>query len=215
MARRDYDNDFPSVTTILGVLRKIGLENWFKVTPLKQIQEESDKGKLIGTQIHDVIHAYIQNEKAQVSTAYAEEVTNALNSFMLFRKENPDIKLINSEMPLTSNQFKFNGTLDCLAETKGLSIIGDWKTGRAKEKDKPDIYDEYLYQVAAYVNLYNEINKTDIKEAVIIALAKDKVAYNLYRMNAEEVDICFNEVFLSALKIYNNQRIIAKMRKEK
>jgi len=206
MAKRQYQNDYPSVTTILGVLRKIALEYWFKVNTIQFINEESSKGKLIGTQIHEVIQQYIETRKAKIDTEYADEVTNALSSFIMFTKENPNIKLKRSELPLTSEQYKYNGTIDCTAEDDGMLILADWKTGKCKDKVSPDIYDEYLYQVASYVYLYNEVNKTNIENALIVAVAKDKVAYNTRMMNKEEIDGCFNEVFLPALRILNYQR---------
>jgi len=202
--RRQYDNAYPSVTTILGVLRKIGLENWFKYNTAKFCDEESEKGKLIGIQIHEGIHSLIQTGEIKVATSYIEEVTNALKSFVEFRKVHPEIKLKNSEIQMTSEVYKYNGTLDCIAENDAL-IIMDWKTGKAKKKDKPDIYDEYKYQVAAYVYAYNEINKTNINQAIILSLAKDKVAYNDHLMNEKEIKECFEEAFLPTLKIWNYQ----------
>jgi len=202
--RRQYENPYPSVTEVLGVLRKIGLENWFKYNTAKFCNEESEKGKLIGTQIHEGIHSLIQTGKIKVATEYAEEVTNALKSFVEFRKTKPDIKLKNSEIQMTSELYHYNGTLDCIAEDGSL-IIMDWKTGKCKTKDKPDIYDEYKYQVAAYVYAYNEINKTNINKAIILCLAKDKVAYNDYTMEEKEIKEHFENAFLPALKIWNHQ----------
>lgn len=211
MALRNYQNEYPSVTTILGVLRKLALEWWFKTNTLAFIEEKSKKGKEIGTQIHNVIQQFIEIGSAKIETSYPNEVTNALKSFMLFKKENSNIVLKKSEIALTSEQYKFNGTLDCVGET----FIADWKTGEVKGKDKPTIYDEYLYQVSAYVNLWNEVNKTNIEKAIIVAVAKDKIAYNIYFMDKNEIEICFNEVFLPALKIYGGQKKILQLRKEK
>ena len=92
--RRDYGNDYPSVTQALGILRKIGLENWFKYNTAKFCNEESNKGKLIGTQIHEAIQSHIEKEEVKVETQYSEEVMNALNSFMLFKKENHYLRII-------------------------------------------------------------------------------------------------------------------------
>jgi hypothetical protein len=215
---RAYENKYPSVTTILGVLRKPALEYWFKNNTIQFINRESAKGKSVGTDIHKAIENYVLTGEMKVETEYPDEVTNALNSFALFRKENRAIQLQWSEMALTSEEYKFNGTIDCIAniveqavgETHSgirlTPIILDWKTGQAKEKETPDIYDEYKYQVSAYVKLYNEVQKQDIKEAIIVSVAKDKVAYNTYKLNEEEINDCFNEVFLPALRILNYQR---------
>ena len=205
MSKHGYDNDYGSVTQILGVLRKIGLEWWFKINTPKSCDEESSKSKEIGTKIHEVIQAHIEKDMLTIETKYEEEVSNALKSFMLFRKEHPEIKLHKSEMPLTSKKYEYNGTLDCKGND-GVEVILDWKTGKCKKKSKPPIYDEYLYQVSAYVSAYNEQEKANIERAYILSIAKDRIAYNLKLLETKQLKECFNEVFLSALKIFNYQK---------
>jgi len=204
--KRQYNNEYPSVTTILGVLRKVGLEFWFKYNTAKFCDEKSEKGKLIGTQIHEAIENYIGKNKVAIDTEYAEEVTNALKGFMLFRKEHPEFTLEWSEEMLTSTKHGYNGTMDCRASKDEKVIVMDWKTGEAKKKDTPTIYDEYKYQVAAYVKAYNEVHNEDVGLAMIVAFAKDKVAYSMYTMERSEIDECFERAFLPCLSIYNFQK---------
>ena len=205
--KRAYNNDYPSVTTILGVLRKIGLEFWFKYNTAKFCDEKSEKGKLIGTQIHEAIEAYVLKQEVKVDTEHVEEVSNALKGFMLFRKEHPEFILEWSEEMLTSIKCGYNGTMDCRATKDGKTIVMDWKTGEAKKKDTPAIYDEYKYQVAAYVKTYNEVPGEDVGLAMIVSFAKDKVAYSMYTMERSEIDDCFNRAFLPCLSIYNYQKL--------
>lgn len=213
MAKRNYpDNGFSSVTTVIGVLRKIGLEEWFKRTPYHQIIEESNKGKYIGTQIHDAIQCYIETGTAKTETEHPEQVTNALKSFMAFRRDYPNIELKWAEMKLTSKFYGFNGTIDCIGESIGEGIILDWKTSQAKDKERPDIYDEYKIQVSAYVRLHNEVNEANIDKAVIVSIAKDKITYSTYAMVKEEIDEYFENMFLPALKICNFQKRKSKMK---
>jgi hypothetical protein len=202
MAKRAYENKYPSVTEVLGILRKPALEFWFKYNSAKFCDEESKKGKITGTQIHDAIEQYIKTGEAKVESEYADEVTNGLNSFILFSKENPDIKMQFAEIPLTSEIHKFNGTIDAIAG----DLLMDWKGGTAKDKEKPPIYDEFKIQVSSYTHLYNEVKGTNIQTAMIAVFAKDKIAYNTYTLNKEEIDNNFNEVFLPALRILNYQK---------
>lgn len=199
---RDYQNDYPSVTTVLGVLRNIPLEWWFKSNTLQFINRESGKGKKIGTDIHAAIEHFVLTNELKVETEYPDEVTNALKSFALFRKERSDIALKWSELALTSDKYKYNGTIDCIGE----NILIDWKSGNAKEREKPDIYDSYKTQVSAYVYLYNEVHNTDIDKAIIVSIAKDKTAYNTYEMEGREIQDNFYEIFVPALQILNFQR---------
>jgi CRISPR/Cas system-associated exonuclease Cas4 (RecB family) len=211
--RRDYDNDFPSVTTALDVLRKIGLEMWFKVNTPEFIKAESEKGKLIGTQLHEAIQVHIELNEVKIETQYPDEITNALKSFMLFKKEHPEIKLKRAEIKMTSLIYKCNGTMDVDAEIAQLTVPGDWKTGNAKDEDKPKIYDEYIAQLAAYLKFYNELFGKNAKEGFIAVFAKDKVAYNYRLIPAEEIELCFNEIFLPALKVCYGQRALKQLRK--
>lgn len=200
---RDYDNDFGSVTEILSVLRKIGLEMWYRVNTPQFINEAMAKGKLIGTQTHDCISQYILTGKAEIQSEYPDQVTNALKSFILFTKENPEIKLTLSEQPLTSKIYGYNGTIDAPCPP----ILYDWKTTEKKDKDKPPIYDEAKVQTAAYMFLWNEnYPSTLIENACIVSLAKDCVCYDKYWMDFKEAKDRFKEVFLPALQIYNYQR---------
>ena len=204
-AKRQYDNSYPSVTQVLDCLRKIGLEFWFKNNTLAFITQASEKGKLIGIQIHEAIQAHIETGEVKLETKYPDEVINALKSFMLFKKEHPEIKLRRSEMMLTSLIYGYNGTMDVEGEISLLVVPGDWKSGEAKERDRPVIYPEYIYQVAAYLKAFNEVKEQKATEAFIAVLAKDKVAYNYQLFTEEEINEAFNEVFLSALKIKKYQ----------
>ena len=125
---------------------------------------------------------------------------------MLFKKEHKEIKLQRAEMALTSEKYGYNGTLDCIGKINGDLVLLDWKSGKAKEKSVPDIYDEYRYQTAAYAMAFNETQEGQITRVFILALAKDKVAYNFEEIGMSKISELFNEVFLSCLKIYNYQR---------
>lgn len=200
---RDYQNSYPSVTTIIGQLSSFALMHWFKITPYDEIIKQSARGKEIGKQMHECIQDFIETGTAKIETEYPQEITTALNSFQLFKKENPKYILKKSELALTSEKYNFNGQVDCICEVNGVLWIADWKSQNIKDKETPSTYDEYLTQVSAYVNLYNECMKENIENAVIVTLAKDKVAYKTYEMTKEEIDGHFNEIFLPLLKIWN------------
>lgn len=196
---RDYpDNGYPSVTTVIGQLSSFALMHWFKITPYPQILEESARGKAIGTQMHQCIQDFIETGTAKIDTEFPDEITTALKSFQLFKKENPGVILRKSEKALSSLKHGYNGTVDCLSD----DMIVDWKSSKAGDKEKPPIYEEAKTQVSAYLHLVNEIEGTNFEKCLIVAIAKDKVAYNTYEMNKEEIEGQFNEVFLPLLKVW-------------
>lgn len=201
----EYGNTYPSVTQVLDILRKPALEVWFKNNTPEFIREESEKAKIIGSQIHELIQNHIEQEKMNLETEYPDEVKNVIKSFFLFKKEHPEIVLKKSEVKMTSEKYKYNGTLDCIGKIGNELVILDWKTGMAKDKAVPPIYAEAEYQVSAYLHCWNEVMKLKIERAYILAIAKDKIAYNMLILNKEVIDSHFKNVFLPLLKIWYYQ----------
>lgn len=207
---REYENDFPSVTQVLDVLRKPGLEMWYRINTPQFINKAMIKGRTIGTATHTAIENFINTGTLAVDTEYPDEVTSALKSFALFRKEHPEVNLQKSETKMTSLVHGFNGTMDITGMIDAIRMAGDWKTTSCKDKEKPEIYDEAKTQVSAYRAAWNELFPDKwLEKAFIVSLAKDKISYSFEIVEAEELDSRFNEIFLSALKIktYNKKGV--------
>ena len=206
MAKRDYQNDYVSITGSLGVLNKPALLNWFKFNTAKFCDEESTKGKEIGKILHEAFQAHIELQEVQVKTIYPEEVINALKGFLLFKKENPQIKLKKAEIQMVSDTYKVNGTLDCLGNENDKLVMVDWKSSKAGKYDKPIVYPEYLWQVSGYSMMYEDIFKVKISTAYVIVIAKDIVAYSLQKIEREEIKAHFENIILPCIKIYYHQK---------
>lgn len=209
-------SQLPSVTSVLGILRKVGLEMWFKQNSAEFCDAESNRGKEVGKIIHSIIQANIEKTEIRFETEYVKEVEFCLKGLAKFKKEHPELKLKRAEVEVVSEKHGFMGHLDCLGtEGKELVLI-DWKTGKcdvgkvsksglSKEKDVPPIYPEHEFQVSAYVFAYNEQMNANVKKARILCLAKDKPVYNVMSLSENAIRERFEEVFLPALKIYNFQ----------
>ena len=207
MAKRDYpDNGYPSVTTVIGQLASFGLMEWFKRTPYEQIIRESKRAKEVGTQMHNALQEFCDTGKAKIETEYPVEITFSLQSFQLFKKEHPEFILKKSEIKLSSDTYGVNGTTDILIEKDGILLLGDYKSSNLKEdQEKPTIWPEAKIQTSAYVHLYNDVMNASLEKAIIIGLAKNKIAYNFYEMSLEEIKSEFNEVFLPLLNIWKHK----------
>lgn len=203
--KRDYNNDYPSLTTLLSLLRKPQLENWFKIHTPEYINKESEKAKEIGSQLAEAIQSHIELDRLKVDTQYGEEITNCLKSFMSFKNDYPSIKLCKAEVKLTSKKYKINGTLDSLGEWNEL-IIWEWKSGNCRTDIKPPIYSEYLWQNAGYINLYNDVNQTNIRKGCVVSFAKDKIAYNMQIVEGEIIEESFKNIILPLRKIWQYQQ---------
>jgi CRISPR/Cas system-associated exonuclease Cas4 (RecB family) len=206
MPKRNYENDYVSITTALGVLNKPGLMMWMKFNTAKFCDAESKRGKEVGLLLHEAFQKHIELQEVKVKTAYPDEVTNALQSFMLFKKEHPEIKLEKSEIQMVSDTYKLNGTLDCLGKIGDELVIMDWKNSKVGKKDSPVIYPEYLWQTAGYSMMYEDIFKIQVNSAYVVVLAKDAVSYSIQKIDRNEIVSHFENVVLPCVQIYYHKR---------
>jgi hypothetical protein len=227
--KRDYKNKFPSVTTVLGCLRKPALEYWFKIHTAQECDAISNRAKEIGDSVHELIEKYIRKEEATVTTTHVAEVGNAIEAFKMFRKDYPNFKLDWAELQISDDVLELNGTIDCIgSDDDDNLIVLDWKTGECKDKETPAIYFEYLLQVAAYVKLYeNHRTKKQaelaalsslpstscfdkrIRAAYVLVLAKDKAAYNLRGIEFEYLETLW-ELFAHLLAFVKGRKVAEK-----
>jgi RecB family exonuclease len=225
--KRDYKNKYPSVTTVIGILRKPALEYWFKIHTAEECDLISKKAKEIGDDVHALIEKFVKGEKATIQTTHAAEVKNAIESFKLFRKENPEFQLDWAELQISDDTLQLNGTIDCVGgDANDDLVILDWKTGECKEKEKPQIYFEYLLQVAAYVKLYEKHREREaadivptlryqtiydkhVRSAYVLVLAKDKIAYALRGIEFEYLDSLW-ELFNHLLAFVKGRKVAEK-----
>src|SRR3990167_11001965 len=206
MAKRDYDNNYVSMTGALGMLNKPALNMWFKFNTAKFCDEESRKGKEIGILLHECFQNHIELNEVKIETEYPIEVMNGLQSFMLFKKEHPEIKLKKAELKMVSETYKVNGTLDCIAEVNGQLSIIDWKNSKAGKNPLPVVYPEYLWQTSGYSMMYEDIYKTFVNSAYAVVFAKDVIAYNIQKIERDEIVSHFNNIILPCIKIYYHQK---------
>ena len=196
---------YPSVTTVLGILRKPALEYYFKINSLDFINQESEKAKTIGTALHDAIFNHIERTGIDTETKYPDEVNICIQSFMKFKREHPEIKMTKSELKIEHPKLKYSGTLDCVAEIDGQPAILDWKSGQYKDKDELPIYNESLYQVSAYIKSYEKMFNLKIKKGIVVYFGKDKIGYNFIELDEKKIKKNF-EIFKHCLKIYYLQK---------
>ena len=205
--KRAYsDNGYVSMTGALGVLAKPGLMRWFKYNTAKFCDQESEKGKEIGSILHDAFQSHIELQEVKVDTIYPDEVTHALKGFMLFKKEHPEIKLEKAEIQMVSDTYKINGTLDVLGKVGDEMVIVDWKNSKCGKKSAPVVYPEYLYQIAGYSMMYEDLFKEQINHAYAVVFAKDAVAYSIQKIGRDEIVEHFENIILPCIKIWYHQK---------
>ncbi len=108
-------------------------------------RETRDKAADIGTLVHAAIEANIRGEAPPVMEEIPER---AYRAFLKWQAQN-NLEILEQEVQLVSEEFKYGGTLDAVGIADGKHTLLDWKTSKG-------VYKNYLLQLAAYAQLWNE-----------------------------------------------------------
>ena len=153
----DSDRIYPSVTTILRVLDKgFGFEWWMKngvaeialANPdlsakevLAKFTLEGKGAAIRGTAVHAAIEHYIEHSSMPVVDEAYLPYLRAFENWV--SSANP--KFLDQEILTYSDDYKYAGRCDCVAEINGEVWILDWKTN-----DKGVLYPTVGIQLVGY-----------------------------------------------------------------
>jgi hypothetical protein len=192
----------PGVTTILGVLNKPALVKWANNLGLQGIDSSKyvDAAARIGTLIHAMVESHITGEELDLNDYTPNEIGQAQVGFKKFIewKQAREFKLLLSEAPIVSEEYRYGGTVDCVAVVDGKVTLVDFKTGKG-------IYDEMLCQVSAYNELL-KIREIQTDEIMILRIGRnEEEGFETRTIRADDVQLYF-EVFKNCLNIYETKK---------
>jgi genome maintenance exonuclease 1 len=143
---------------------KEAILEWRKRVGEEKANEVSRKATTRGTGVHKALETYLNNE----DTSELNMMPNVKSLFVRMKQE-LDEKVNNIhclEDKLYSHNLKLAGTVDCIAEYKGVLSVIDFKTSvRLKKKEN---IGGYFMQGAAYATMFNEMTNLNIEQVVIL-----------------------------------------------
>jgi len=154
----------PGVTTIIGRFKDSGGLLWWAFDQGKaaergeitSLYDKRDEAADAGTLAHAMVEAYIKGEDLPI-IADDEIGLQAKQGFANYLKWQQDnrIEVVEQELELVSETYKFGGCPDAIGvDSRGDLCILDWKTSNG-------VYPDYLIQIAAYRQLWEENNPTE------------------------------------------------------
>lgn len=183
----------PSVTTVLGAMKKDAIMAWRKRVGEAEANRVSKKATGRGTNVHTLCERYLNNEDMGTM------MPDALEMFLSLK---PLLNKINNihyqEQALWSKQLGLAGRVDCIGEYNGVLSIIDFKTSR-KIKTKVQIED-YFWQTAAYALMYEEMIGVPIHNLVIIMAVEDEQPLVFEEKTEDHID-----GLVKAIRFYKNQ----------
>ena len=171
--------NYPSVTSILGIKKKEGLEQWRKNVGEAAAEWEMARAARRGKAVHTLIEQYLKGETPAIRDVLP------LGMFKLMKPYLDQINNIHClEKIMYSHKLTLAGQVDCIAEYNGKLSVIDFKTAN---KERIDSWNHnYYMQCTAYAIMYEELFGTPIEQIVILqsgedgscnAFIKDKATY--------------------------------------
>ena len=166
---RFYDIDgqnYPSVTSILGIRKKEGLQKWRDSIGEDVANWEMTRAARRGKSFHKLVEQYLNNETPSIRDVLP---------LGLFRLAKPYIDQINNirllEKIMVSPKLTIAGQVDCVAEYNGKLSVIDFKS--ANKERKEDWIENYFLQCTAYSSMYEETFGEKIEQIVVLLAAED------------------------------------------
>jgi len=196
----------PSTTTITGRFKNADPLIWWAWNlgrEGKDYREEKQKAADAGTAAHDMVEAFIRGRAFDPTPYSVDALTKGENAFSAFRRwaDQCRLKPEKTELALVSRRFRYGGTIDAVAIEGQLRIL-DWKSSNG-------LYPDYLLQLAAYGQLWNENNPSQPVEGYdLVRFSKDDNAdfahHSFTSLNKELSQ------FLLFRKAYQNEQQLKK-----
>ena len=164
-----YDEDknrYHSVTTVVGSIDQKGLDEWREKVGKDVADHVAMKSAITGTKLHKIVESYLANEESEEENIFAKAHFNNIEPLLA------NIDLINGlETKLCSKRLGLAGTVDCIAQYKGVDSIIDFKTSSKKKKD--EWIKKYFLQTTAYSIMWEELTGIKVTQIVILITGED------------------------------------------
>lgn len=200
----------PSVTTITKRFADSGgLIRWANQQGLdgKSLEEERDAAADAGRLAHAWIEASIFGRPLErphwATDEMCEQAKRALASFRDWAEE-VRLEVLETEMPLVSEQHRFGGTMDCLAIVSGKLAILDWKSGKS-------IYGDFIVQQAGYHLLLEGRGDAHLPERICVLRIGKQYADFHYHSWGQDVIALARKSFLMQRELYDLDREFGKL----
>jgi genome maintenance exonuclease 1 len=141
---------FPSITTVLGLKSKKGIDAWRKRVGEVEANKILHRASNRGTAVHEITEKYLNNEENYQQGYMPNVVENFLDIKPIFERIGT---IYGQELPLYSEHLSVAGRVDCIADFDGVLSIIDFKTSlRPKKREWVETYfmQECFYSIALF-----------------------------------------------------------------
>jgi len=158
--------NYPSVTTVLGQLKKDGLQKWRDSIGEDVAKWEMGRAARRGKSTHTLVEQYLKNETPSIRDVLPLGLFKLLKPYI---DQIDNIHLL--EAIMYSKKLTIAGQVDCVAEYNGKLSVIDFKTANSERKE--NWIENYFMQCSAYAQMYEEMFGKEIEQVVVLLAAED------------------------------------------
>lgn len=152
---------FPSMTTVLGDLKKDVIMKWRERVGEAEANRISTQAARRGTSVHHMCEDYINNlPYLNRRLPHEIEMFNSIKPILDGRIDNIRCQ----ELALWSEHLGVAGRVDCIAEFDGVLSIIDFKTSSKPKRE--EWIDNYFMQMAGYAIMFEERTGIPVSQVV-------------------------------------------------
>ena len=162
-------------------------------------REELKTAGRIGTLAHIMIEQFIKGGSVILDGYSPKEISHAKEAYYNFLnfKEDYNPEILETELKMVSEKYKFGGTCDAVANVKiGKNtklMMLDWKSSNS-------LHEEHKIQIAAYAKMYEEVTGKRIQGAMIVRVDKEKKEYEVSTLKIKDLNYYWR-IFKLILKL--------------
>jgi ATP-dependent exoDNAse (exonuclease V) beta subunit len=163
-------NNYPSVTSVTGLMNRKGIEAWRKWVGEEQANKISSQAANRGTRYHYMMEDFINNididEKLSKATPLDQMMFNQTREIT---EKLGDIYML--EGSLYSDELMMAGRVDCIADFAGKVSVIDFKTSTKRKTQSR--CKSYFVQETAYAKMFEERYQIPIERIVTIVAVEE------------------------------------------
>ena len=158
--------NYPSITSILSIQKKEGLEKWRKNVGEEAAKWEMARAARRGKATHTLVEQYLKGQPQTINDVLPNGMFRLLKPYL---DQVDNIHCL--EKIMFSHKLTLAGQVDCIAEYNGKLSVIDFKTAN---KERIDSWNEsYYLQCTAYAIMYEELFGKPIEQIVILQAGED------------------------------------------
>ena len=185
---------YPSITSILSIQKKEGLEKWRKNVGEEAAKWEMARAARRGKATHTLVEQYLRGQPQTINDVLPNGMFRLLKPYL---EQIDNIHCL--EKIMYSHKLTLAGQVDCIAEYNGKLSVIDFKTAN---KERIDSWNEsYYLQCTAYAIMYEEIFKKPI-EQVVVLLAGEDGSVACYKKNIKDYEESLGKAIQDFYKYY-------------